>query len=204
MPDRSFRERVNETLRDDILAQLRTARRPMSTSELRAHAPHLPLRPGGGPLLAPLQEQVYRALCVMSRHGKVAQHQSRGRTVTWLATHDGDDDEEIADLEAAFHQQLPAPGDRVGPIPADEVLGVAVEHLKFAASTTAQLVNVQPAHAAPVAAALTAVVSCWADVIGAARHHHPRAGHTGLLTATANRASPPRPRPVGDEQEPRS
>ncbi|GBE68263.1 hypothetical protein MFM001_47250 [Mycobacterium sp. MFM001] len=202
MPDRSFRERVNETLRDDILAQLRTARRPMSTSELRAHAPHLPLRPGGGPLLAPLQEQVYRALCVLRRQGKVAQHQSRGRIVTWVATHDADEDDEIADLEAAFHQQLLAPSDPVSPIAADEVLGVAVEHLKFAAGTTAQLVNVQPAQAAPVTAAFIAVVSCWADVIGAARHH-PHGGRTGLVPATVKGADQPQSRPVA-KQAPRS
>ncbi|GAB4897879.1 hypothetical protein MAHJHV34_49750 [Mycobacterium avium subsp. hominissuis] len=202
MPDLSFRERVNETLRDDILAQLRTARRPMSTSELRAHAPRLPLRPGGGPLLAPLQEQVYRALCVLRRHGKVAQHQSRGRIVTWVATHDGDDDEEIADLEAAFRGRLPAPGDPVSPIAGDEVLGLAVEHLKFAAGAAAQLVNVQPAQAAPVTAAFIAVVSCWADVIGAAQHHRHDA-RTGLLPATLNRADQPQPRPVG-KQAPRS
>ena len=101
MPDRRFHERINELLRDDILAQLRTARRPMSTTELREKAPTQPFRPNSTRRFPPLQEQVYRALCRLRSEGKVDQHCARGRIVTWVAVA-GDADDEIADLEASF------------------------------------------------------------------------------------------------------
>ena len=110
MPDhRKYCHQVGQRLRDDLLAQLRTARRPMSTSELRDKAPTQPLRAGSAVTVAPLQEQVYRALCVLRVHGKVEQHRSQGRTVSWVAAADTDADDEIADLEAAF-QASPVPG----------------------------------------------------------------------------------------------
>jgi hypothetical protein len=101
VPDRRFHERINEVLRDDILAQLRTARRPMSTTELREKAPTQLFGPNGTRRFPPLQEQVYRALCRLRSEGKVDQHCARGRIVTWVAVA-GDADDEIADLEASF------------------------------------------------------------------------------------------------------
>jgi hypothetical protein len=110
VPDRrKHRNQVGQRLRDDLLAQLRTARRPMSTSELRDNAPTYPLWAGSAVTVAPLQEQVYRALCVLRVHGKVEQHRSQGRTVRWMAVTDTDADAEIADLEAAL-QCSPVPG----------------------------------------------------------------------------------------------
>src|SRR5258705_2337186 len=110
VPDhRKYCNQVGQRLRDDLLAQLRTTRRPMSTSELRDKAPTHPLRAGSAVTVAPLQEQVYRALCVLRVHGKVEQHRSQGRTVSWVAAADTDADDEIADLEAAF-QASPVPG----------------------------------------------------------------------------------------------
>jgi hypothetical protein len=110
VPDhRKHFNQVGQRLRDDLLAQLRTTRRPMSTSELRDKAPTYPLRAGSAVTVAPLQEQVYRALCVLRVHGKVKQHRSQGRTVSWIAVTDTDADAEIADLEATF-QASPAPG----------------------------------------------------------------------------------------------
>ena len=156
---------VGQRLRDDLLAQLRTTRRPMSTSELRDKAPTHPLRAGSAVTVAPLQEQVYRALCVLRAHGKVEQHRSQGRTVTWVAVADTDADDEIADLEAAF-QASPAPGRKP---PADPQRIVA--HLRAAAHTAAHAVRHQPHAAAEVTEALSVVVTVWADVLAV---NHPR------------------------------
>jgi hypothetical protein len=130
VPDhRTYCHQVGERLRDDLLAQLRTARRPMSTTELRDNAPTQPIRAGSAVIVAPLQEQVYRALCVLRVHGKVEQHRSQGRIVTWVAVADTDADDEIADLEAAF-QASPVPGG--GQPPADPQRIAA--HLEAAAA----------------------------------------------------------------------
>jgi hypothetical protein len=118
VPDhRKYCNQVGQRLRDDLLAQLRMTRRPMSTSELRDKAPTHPLRAGSAVTVAPLQEQVYRALCVLRVHGKVEQHRSEGRTVSWVAVADAGADAEIADLEAAF-QASPHPRSQVGSRPA--------------------------------------------------------------------------------------
>ena len=101
MPDRNFYQHINRQLRDDILAQLRTARRPMTTTQLREKAPRLPLRSGGQTLLAPPQEQVYRALCQLRSRGTVRQHPTPGRDAAWVIV-PGEADDEIARLEAAL------------------------------------------------------------------------------------------------------
>ncbi|KWX20443.1 hypothetical protein AFM11_30120 [Mycolicibacterium wolinskyi] len=88
-------------LRDDILAQLRTAGRPLTTSELRGNAPAQPLTPGAAEHYPPLQERVYRALLKLHADGKVVKHRARGRAVTWSAAASADDDE-IDRLEDAF------------------------------------------------------------------------------------------------------
>lgn len=102
MPDRSFDRRINTILRDDLLAQLRAAGRPMSTSELRSNAPELPLWPGSSCCYPPAQERIYRALCRLADTRKVIRHSSRGRTVTWSAAPSADD-AEIDFLERAFN-----------------------------------------------------------------------------------------------------
>lgn len=102
MPDRKFEQRLNAVLRDDILAQLRTAGGPLSTTELRSHAPTQPLQPGGHPHYPPLQERVYRALLKLHADGKIIKHPARGRIVTWSAAR-GIDDDEIDRLEDAFN-----------------------------------------------------------------------------------------------------
>jgi hypothetical protein len=102
VPDRSFDRRINTILRDDLLAQLRAAARPMSTSELRSNAPGLPLWPGASRRYPPAQERIYRALCRLADARKVIRHPSRGRTVTWSAAPSADD-AEIDILERAFN-----------------------------------------------------------------------------------------------------
>ena len=112
--------------------------------------------------VAPLQEQVYRALCVLRVHGKVEQHRSQGRTVTWVAVADTDADDEIADLEAAF-QASPVPGRPAASRPA--------AHRRPPASRGAyrgHALRHQPHTAAEVTEALSAVVTVWADVLAGA------------------------------------
>jgi len=56
VPDhRKYCQQVGQRLRDDLLAQLRTARRPMSTTELRDNALAQPIRAGGAVTVAPLR-----------------------------------------------------------------------------------------------------------------------------------------------------
>lgn len=66
MPDRHSAQ----ILRDDIMAQLRVAGRPVTTTELRTNAPKVPTR-GAIHLLAPLQEQIYRVLRALVHDGLV-------------------------------------------------------------------------------------------------------------------------------------
>jgi hypothetical protein len=101
VPNRKFEQHLNTMLRDDILAQLRAAGRPVSTSELRINAPAQPLQPGGPAEYPPLQERVYRALLKLQAAGKIIKHPPTGRTVTWSAAR-GVDDEEIERLEDAL------------------------------------------------------------------------------------------------------
>ena len=143
MPDhRKYCHQVGQRLRDDLLAQLRTARRPMSTTELRDNAPTQPIRAGSAVTVAPLQEQVHRALCVPRAHGK---------------------DDEIADLEAAF-QASPVPSG--GQPPADPQRIAA--HLGAAARTASHALRHQPHTAAAVTEALSAVITVCADVLAGA------------------------------------
>ena len=87
-------------LRDDLLAQLRSALRPLSTTHLLANAPDVPVR-GARQRFAPLREQIYRALCALERGGLVTRVDSEGRSQHWKAS-PTDADHEIAALEAAF------------------------------------------------------------------------------------------------------
>ncbi len=87
-------------LRYDLLAQLRTARRPLSTSELREHAPRVRMPRIAYPV-APINEQIYRILCSLHKDGLVTRAGTSGRTVTWTAKPTSADSE-IAALEAAL------------------------------------------------------------------------------------------------------
>lgn len=102
MPDKVFERRVAAILRDDLLAQLRAAGRPLTTSELRANAPEQPLWPGAAHRYRPPQEQIYRILCRLAGNGKIIRHPARGRTVTWSPA-PTDDDTEIDEVERAFN-----------------------------------------------------------------------------------------------------
>jgi hypothetical protein len=87
-------------LRDDLLAQLRATRWPLTTAQLQRHAAHVPT-PGAAVLLPPIREQVYRVLCALHRDGLVARAPAERVGNVWLAA-PSPADEEIAALEAAF------------------------------------------------------------------------------------------------------
>ena len=121
MPDIS---RATAILRDDILAQLRIAQRPLRTTEVRERAPRIPI-PGIAYPMAPIREQVYAVLRSLEREGLVTRTGSGdGRTVTWSATR-GAADDEIADLEAALLGESPFPPLRLQT--------AATQHVKAAA-----------------------------------------------------------------------
>ncbi|MGH3970511.1 MAG: hypothetical protein ACRDTV_20925 [Mycobacterium sp.] len=96
MPNATAATRI---LRDDLLAKLRSAHHPLSTAQLRAHAPHVPV-PGARQPCAPIREQIYRVLCALERGGLVTRVDD-GRALNWKAA-PGAADSEIAALEAAF------------------------------------------------------------------------------------------------------
>jgi len=98
---------ASQILRDDIMAQLRVAGRPMTTTELRKNAPKVPTK-GAAHLLAPLQEQIYRVLRGLVHDGLVTRTTPGGRTVTWTTSR-GQADHEIAGLEAALSLTLDQP-----------------------------------------------------------------------------------------------
>ena len=92
--------RVPAFLRDDLIAQLRAVRRPLTTAQLCRHAAHVPV-PGLAVPLPPLREQVYRVLCALHREGLITREQA-ARCVVWSAAPNPIADREIAALEAAF------------------------------------------------------------------------------------------------------
>lgn len=94
-------------LRDDLLAQLRSAQRPLTTAQLRERAPAVPIT-GVAAARPPTQEQVYRVLCTLQRQGLVQRGATQGREITWLPA-PNPADREIASLEAAFTDATTAP-----------------------------------------------------------------------------------------------
>lgn len=92
-------------LRRDLLAQLRTATRPLATTDLRLAAPVVPLA-GSAVAFLPTHEQVYRVLRSLQRRGLVTRGPIEGRHITWSAAPRPADDK-IAALEAAIHLGLP-------------------------------------------------------------------------------------------------
>jgi hypothetical protein len=150
VPERS---RATAILRDDILAQLRTAQRPLTTSELRTRAPKVPVSGIAYPI-APLREQVYTVLRALERDGMVTRSgPGEGGTVTWSALPSAAD-EEIADLEPTLAS------DTTRPV---SLPTVAAQHLKAAARTATRAA----AHSTdyPVTTALSRVVHHWADIL---------------------------------------
>lgn len=96
---------ASSILRDDLLAQLRSASHPLSTAQLLAQAPDVPVR-GARQRFSPLREQIYRALCALERGGLVTRVGAEGRSLNWTAS-PTPADREIAALEAAFHTPSP-------------------------------------------------------------------------------------------------
>lgn len=94
-------------LRDDLLAQLRSAQRPLTTAQLRERAPAVPVT-GTAAARPPIQEQIYRVLCTLERRRLIIRGTAQGREVTWLPA-PNPADREIAALEAAFTDSTPAP-----------------------------------------------------------------------------------------------
>ncbi|MCA2304865.1 hypothetical protein JF770_14960 [Mycobacterium intracellulare] len=97
MPNTTAATRI---LRDDLLAQLRSAQRPLTTTQLRSHAPAVPVAGATVPH-PPIQEQIYRVLCALERQGLAKRGSTHGREATWLPA-PNPADHEIAALEAAF------------------------------------------------------------------------------------------------------
>ena len=122
MPEHTPATRI---LRDDLLAQLRAASRPMSTTELRRNAPKVPVN-GLRTLVAPIREQIYRVLCALHHDGLVTRDTGQGRGVIW-APAPGAADEEIAALAEALRPACTEPAH--GPSTA---LCIAAAHLKAA------------------------------------------------------------------------
>lgn len=102
MPSPSAASRL---LRNDLLAQLRTAGTGLSTTHLRQHAPRCAL-PGTSAALPPVQEQIYRVLRQLTKDGLIKASTAHGRTVSWIALPSAADDE-IRALEAAFASTVP-------------------------------------------------------------------------------------------------
>jgi len=96
---------ASSILRDDLLAQLRSATRPLSTAQLLARAPVVPVA-GTRQRFAPLREQIYRALCALERGGLVTRVDAGDRSLHWEASPSAAD-HEIAALEAAFRAPSP-------------------------------------------------------------------------------------------------
>ena len=92
---------ISHMLRDDVLAQLRSARRPLSTRTLRMRA--APVRvPGTTLQRPPLDQQIYRALAALRAAGLVTSTPACGRSVLWQLTEKGCAADEIEMLKALF------------------------------------------------------------------------------------------------------
>lgn len=102
MPSPSPRSQM---LRDDLLAQLRAANKPLTTRRLREFAAPIPVE-GFTVRAAPLREHVYRALQQMRAENLVEPIPSCGRDLAWQLTTHGAARQEIDTLNAVF--ALPA------------------------------------------------------------------------------------------------
>lgn len=99
----------NQMLRDDLLAQLRSANKPLTTRRLRAGAAPIPVD-GFTIRSAPLREHVYRVLQQMRADNLVEPIATCGRDLTWRLTTHGAARQEIDALTALFaHPAAPQP-----------------------------------------------------------------------------------------------
>ncbi|MDO3101041.1 hypothetical protein P5V93_24300 [Mycobacteroides abscessus subsp. abscessus] len=95
------RHRTHQMLRDDLLAQLRAAAKPVTTRRLRASASPLPFAGLNG-RWRPLREHVYRELRRMQADALVTPIPTCGREVSWQLTPSGAATDEIALLRDLF------------------------------------------------------------------------------------------------------
>lgn len=174
----------SQILRDDIMAQLRTAGRPMTATELRKNAPRVPTM-GATRLLAPLQEQVYRVLRGLAHDGLVTRTSLGRRNVTWTTTR-GEADHEIAALEAALSIGIDRQRPDAGPI---DPVAIAASHLKTAARTACQAARTTCDKT--VGTAISHVVTRWADVLATFAAAANAADHTRLIQTAIRSAHPP-------------
>ena len=91
----------NQMLRDDILAQLRSATTPLTTRRLRAAAAPVSID-GFTVRAAPLREHVYRVLQQMRADRLVEPVPTCGRDLAWRLTEHGAAKDEIASLAELF------------------------------------------------------------------------------------------------------
>jgi hypothetical protein len=158
---------ATQVLRDDLLAQVRTTQRPLTTAQLRHRAPSVPIA-GIAVAVFPIREQVYRVLCALERKGLVIRGRAGSREVTWSAapTHA---DSEIAALEAALTESTS------GPRTDRSDLARTAEHL-IAGARTAQRVVAGGDETAAAAAQSRPFIHCAAmlgDIAPAARSTQP-------------------------------
>nr|VTP01789.1 hypothetical protein BIN_B_04192 [Mycobacterium riyadhense] len=167
-------------LRDDLLAQLRSATRPLSTSELREHAPNVPM-PRMAHAVVPVSEQVYRILCALHKQGLVTRAGAKGRDATWDAAPTGAD-AEIAALEA----MLSLSADTAQPL-------TTVEHAANHLTAAARTAYAAAAHDHTAAStALGHLLAQWADILTTelATPDHPA---PSAASSTQTRNTAPRP-----------
>lgn len=91
----------NQMLRDDILAQLRSATTPLTTRRLRVAAAPVPVD-GFTVRAAPLREHVYRVLQQMRADRLVEPVPTCGRDLAWRLTDSGAAKDEITSLRELF------------------------------------------------------------------------------------------------------
>lgn len=108
------RHPTHQMLRDDLLAQLRSTAKPVTTRRLQAVAAPLPFAGLNG-RWRPLREHVYRELRRMQADSLVEPIPTCGREVSWQLTPTGAAAAEIDMLRALFDQ--PARSGRSGMAP---------------------------------------------------------------------------------------
>lgn len=101
MPSSGPRTCTNRILRDYLVAALRCAAHPLTTTELRQGAPAVAV-PGSARPLPPTQETIYRLLRSLQNEGVVTATDSSDCRRAWVATADPAAQREIATLEALF------------------------------------------------------------------------------------------------------
>lgn len=101
MPSSAPRTCTNQILRDYLLAALRCAAHPLTTTELRLGAPALAVAGSARPI-PPAQETIYRLLRSLCAQGLVVIADSAATRRTWAVRPDPGAASDIAHLEALF------------------------------------------------------------------------------------------------------